>query len=278
MIEKFFPFLMTAGKYAADMQKNIDFLGSYSKSEQIADIVTRIDLDISQKFIKFCADNFEGEDYIIVDEERLQDLGADPKAEIKNHKYAFIIDPIDGTLPYRNKLPMWAISIGVWSYGQPLYGVVYAPSMQIMQYCDDDNAYLIEGVFTSQEWKQTIKPLPDSEESSKLFIMTSNSILMARHWREHKIPRQSFNSAVISGMMVLTGKAIGFIGRDYLWDFAALLPIANKVGVKIYNFKTKQVFDFSMLNNKLGLADYELICRPKYLEFIKENTEYSDVK
>jgi len=278
MITKFFPFLMTAGKYAADMQKNIDFVGSVSKSALITDIVTRIDLEISKKFSEFCAENFSDIDYIIVDEEHISDLGNDPKSAIRNHEYAFIIDPIDGTFPYRNKLPMWAISIGIWKRDVPLYGVVYAPSMQILEYCDDTGAYLIEGAFTTQEWKQPLRPLPESEDSAQMFIMTSNSILMGRDWRAKKIPRMSFNSAVISSMMVISGKAIAFIGRDYLWDFAAILPIAKKVGVEVYNFKTKESFNFDMLDNKLSMPDYELICRPKYLEFIKNNTEYSDIK
>lgn len=278
MIERFFPFLMTAGKYASDMQKNIDFMGSKSKSTQIADIVTRIDVDIGNKFSEFCEKTFSDLDYIIVNEESISDLGDDPKSEIKKHDYAFIIDPIDGTFPYRNKLPMWAISIGIWRKDKPLYGIIYAPSMQLLEYCDDENAYLVEGAFTSNEWKQKIYPLKENEDSAQMFVMTSNSILMGRDWRAHKIPRMSFNCAVISCMMVISGKAIGFIGRDYLWDIAAIAPIAEKVGVKIYNFKTKEELSLDMLNDKLSSVDYELVCRPKYLQFIKENTEYVDIK
>jgi myo-inositol-1(or 4)-monophosphatase len=277
-ITSFFDFLQDAGKYALDMQKNIDFLDSQQKSEKISDVVTEIDFNIGKKFSDYCKNHFSNLDYIIVNEESISELGDNPKSTILEHEYAFIIDPIDGTFPYRNKLPMWAISVAIWHKESPLYGAVYVPSMQILEYNDDMYSYLIEGVFTSQEWKKQIYTLLDSEESSQMFIMTSNSILMSRDWRNYKIPRMSFNCAVISSMMVISGKSIGFIGRDYLWDFGAIIPIASKVGVNLYNFKTMQKFQFDMLNDKLQMSNYELVCRPKYLKFIKENTEYKDIK
>jgi hypothetical protein len=67
-------------------------------------------------------------------------------------------------------------------------------------------------------------------------------------------------------------------GKDYLWDFAAFMPIGQKVGVNVYNFKTLELFNFDMLNQNLQMPDFELACRDKYLNFIKDNTEYRDQK
>jgi fructose-1,6-bisphosphatase/inositol monophosphatase family enzyme len=209
-----------------------------------------------------------------VDEESIADLGGNPKLEILKHDYAFIIDPINETFPYRDKLPVWCISIGVWVKDKPLYGGIYAPGMQRIEYNDDDAAYIIEGAFTSWEWKKKIPILADDEDSAKMYIMTSNSILTSRDWHEHKIPRTSFHCAVLSAMMVISGKAIGFVGGDYLWDFAAFMPIGDKVGVNGYNFKTLEKSSFDTLSDKLQMPDYELVCCKKYLNCIKDNTEH----
>lgn len=42
-------------------------------------------------------------------------------------EYLWIIDPLEGTLNYANKLPTWAVNIGLFKNGKPYLGVVYAP-------------------------------------------------------------------------------------------------------------------------------------------------------
>lgn len=44
-----------------------------------------------------------------------------------NSNYLWIIDPLEGTLNYANKLPFWAINIGLFKNGKPYIGVVFAP-------------------------------------------------------------------------------------------------------------------------------------------------------
>lgn len=44
----------------------------------------------------------------------------------------WIIDPLEGTLNYSRKLPIWAINIGLFKNGKPYLGVVYAPILNEM--------------------------------------------------------------------------------------------------------------------------------------------------
>lgn len=41
----------------------------------------------------------------------------------------WIVDPIDGTHNFIRGMPLWGVSIGVLSQGQPLAGVIYLPAM-----------------------------------------------------------------------------------------------------------------------------------------------------
>ncbi len=48
----------------------------------------------------------------------------------KDSDYLWIIDPLEGTLNYAHKLPLWAVNIGLYYKGQPYIGVVYAPILK----------------------------------------------------------------------------------------------------------------------------------------------------
>ncbi len=47
-------------------------------------------------------------------------------------EYLWIIDPLEGTLNYSRKLPIWAVNIGLFKNGKPYLGVVYAPILNEM--------------------------------------------------------------------------------------------------------------------------------------------------
>ncbi|RJQ19929.1 inositol monophosphatase [Candidatus Woesearchaeota archaeon] len=54
-------------------------------------------------------------------------LTEESKHQHTDSEYLWIIDPLEGTLNYAHKLPLWAVNIGLWKGGKPLLGVVYAP-------------------------------------------------------------------------------------------------------------------------------------------------------
>ena len=54
-------------------------------------------------------------------------LGADPSTNI-----SWIVDPLDGTLNWANNIPIYAVSIALAEYGNPLLGVIYIPSLAKM--------------------------------------------------------------------------------------------------------------------------------------------------
>ncbi len=126
MLDKIVKFVREAGAFALENQNKISFEASKLKSAGNWDVVTETDMEVSRRFKYFVAENFADLDYIIIDEESIADLGADPIREIEKHEYAFIIDPIDGTLTYSYHLPYWGISIGVFRKTKPIAGVLFA--------------------------------------------------------------------------------------------------------------------------------------------------------
>lgn len=80
----------------------------------------------------FALDSDIASEKLIVDSIRKKYPTHDILTEESKHKhcnsaYLWIIDPLEGTLNYAHKLPIWAVNIGLWKNGEPLVGVVYAP-------------------------------------------------------------------------------------------------------------------------------------------------------
>lgn len=44
----------------------------------------------------------------------------------------WVVDPLDGTTNFAHRLPVYAVSIGLWERGKPVLGVVYHPALNEM--------------------------------------------------------------------------------------------------------------------------------------------------
>lgn len=45
-------------------------------------------------------------------------------------EYTWVIDPLEGTLNYAHKLPLWGVNIGVMHKGRPIAGACYFPKLE----------------------------------------------------------------------------------------------------------------------------------------------------
>ncbi|MDD4556612.1 MAG: hypothetical protein PHE89_04725 [Alphaproteobacteria bacterium] len=152
MINKILEFIEQAGIIAKETQDKIDLTESFNqKDEKISNVVTQADLDISELFQSFIKDNFSHLNYIIIDEEKLSDLGDNPLDKVATAEYAFVLDPIDGTLPFSLKMPEYGISVGVLKFGKPYLGAVYCPAINEVVYFDGKNSYWLQKAFSKEE-------------------------------------------------------------------------------------------------------------------------------
>ncbi|MCL2451544.1 inositol monophosphatase family protein [Candidatus Saccharibacteria bacterium] len=259
MLEKLLLFVREAGEFALENQKEVSFKTSRLKSANNQDVVTETDMEISRRFQNFMADNFADLDYIIVDEESIADLGADPMTEIKRHEWAFIIDPIDGTLTYSNQLPYWGISIGVFRKEEPILGVLFAPALKLLVYADERDAFIEEN--------GTPRKLKKLTDAASLYINHCfNGKDLDQRDRMNIVPFDCY-SVVVNAIYVITGQARGMAARDFLWDIAGACSIFARVGVETYNSKTGQpfnLFDSEMFTKELRIRDPNISCLPKY--------------
>ncbi len=275
MIDKFLSFVQKAGELMIQNQSLVDVYSSKFKTEKITDIVTKTDFEVSSLFKEFITDNFSNLDYFIIDEEIVSEL-KDPISKLKNSEYTFIIDPVDGTLPYASGLPYYALSIGVFKYGKPLYGFLYAPELNQLIYCDDTDVYLVNNPFSSTENKIKIPDL-DNGDIAPIFFEHPTGMKLTEYWNKNRkaFPMNMY-SGVLHFMYVAMGQGLGYYYCIYLWDIAGSLAIFDKLGIKVLNIKTKSEFDLftpNTFNEKLRSNNMYIACLPKHFDYLQKIAE-----
>ena len=239
MIEELLAFTQKAGKIILKQRNNIKPLKH--KDNTVESVVTQTDETISDLFEKFIKKQFSNLDYIIIDEEKISKYGKDVFKYVEKSDYQFVIDPIDGTIQYANGHSLYGLTIGVYKKGKPMLGIIYLPEINELIYCDEQKAYYVQKAFTKKEQKNEIKKQNKS----------SSSIIFGHTWiwdltDEFSIQNTvliDYYSAVSQCLYTLVGKAKGYAMYLHLWDVAGAIPIAEKVGMKIFEYGSEKTYN-----------------------------------
>lgn len=258
-IELLLPFLKKAGKLALDKQALISGCSKYDGS-----IVTETDLKISNMFSELIKKNFKNH-YVLDEEKALKEKGLKDKTD--KLEYLWTIDPIDGTKAYFHGSNLFAIAIGLYKNLKPVFGIIYLPSTNQIIYNDNNNVYHIKNAFKRNEIKLPIYfQKQDLNKNSFVYFPVKN---VAEYVTNYKFSFIDGYSAYIYAFDVITNVAQGAFLKDNvsMWDIYAALPIANKLGIKIYNIKDGSELtsvDFSLFDDNFKVKNIWLICHPDY--------------
>ena len=102
---------------AAIMKEYFDQAFTISNKEGINNLVTEVDHKSEEAIFKVIKEQFP--DHYILSEEAGE--------IIQDSNYKWIIDPIDGTVNYANRIPICCVSIGLEKDGKIILGAVYNP-------------------------------------------------------------------------------------------------------------------------------------------------------
>lgn len=218
--------------------------GYYSNKEVnhkgTKDLVTKYDLAIEKFLIEKFSESFN--EFNIIAEE--SDDGTIP------FNNSIIIDPIDGTTNFVNKVPHCAISVGVYKNKQPYIGIVYNPILDEYfsaevgcgAYCNSEKITVSNENEFQNSLIGTGFPYTSSDNKDDLnFVMTN---------LERVLPQcqdiRRFGSAAIDLCMVANGVYEGYYEINLKpWDVAAGIIILNEAGGKVSNHFGKEFDMFS---------------------------------
>lgn len=158
------------------------------------------------------------------------------KSNIKeNSKYIWVCDPIDGTMPFSNGLPIFTFSLALvdQSNGQPILGIVNDPIMKNMYWAYKDGGAYRNGEKISVIKNETLYNTYLNTEGSGKSMGFSNLPLL-KLLSEQKCKVMKLLSVVYGSIQIANGKFSGtvFYG-PYAHDVAALKIIIEEAGGKV---------------------------------------------
>ncbi len=221
--------------------------------------VTETDLQINSLVVKAIKENFSDHDIV----------GEEESDNSKKSDYIWYCDPIDGTIPFSNGIPICTFSLALVYKGQPILGVVYEPFM--------DNTYVAEknkGAFRNKQ------PIHVSKNPD-----IKGQIIALEHWSAAKfdfskmygalekdlIKTLKFCSFIYKSVLVANGELIGSIfPHNTAHDLAAIKIIIEEAGGKTTDLYGNEI-DFNKEIN--GFVASNGLVHDYILKKIKENVK-----
>lgn len=179
--------------------------------------VTEADREI-ESFLRDQIQSHYPDDRVVGEEEATTEGGGD----------SWYLDPIDGTAAYATDLPIWAVSIGIWSGTQAVCGVLNAPFM--------DELYVDSGSRVHKNGDELAEPQHDEWNRETLLCVPSDT--HRRYQIDFPGKTRCLGSTAYHMAMVLDGRAVGaLIGRTRIWDIAAVVGMGQRL-----NLETRGIF------------------------------------
>ena len=179
------------------------------------DLVTSLDLEIEKYLIKEIKENYP--DFDIVSEEY------NTNNEVTDN--CFIIDPIDGTINFANKLPLWGIQIACIKDGKTIASVIYLPKLKECYSADLNGAYL-------NDKKISVNEVPIKK--ALYSIDGENNLPAMQRMRKHSSNRRNLGAVCVSMAFTACGRIHGAVFRSNKpWDYEPGLFIAKMAGAKV---------------------------------------------
>lgn len=266
MIDDILDFMQLAGDIARGAQNHLDTSTSYLKEEKITSLVTQTDLEISTLFRLFVERHFHDLNYVIIDEESIKNLGDNPMSAINQAEYQFIIDPIDGTLPYSCGQAMYGISVGIFRQGKPYLGALYMPATGELTYYDGSKVHLLRNAFQPEEENVEISAA-HCHNCPIIFGHPWNTPLTS-DFRLSKAVFVDYYSAVVQLLYLVTNRARAYACYMSLWDMAAGWAIGQALGIKLYRFGSgNEITEIAAedFDNNLHQKNVCIFCHPEDL-------------
>ena len=196
------------------------------------DLVTNFDYEIENFMCAEIKKNYPNFD--IISEE------FNSKGQLSRN--CFVLDPIDGTVNFSHKFPLWGIQIACIREGEVCASVIYLPKFEEMYWADETGCYMNDKKIQVNNYSYD-KNLISVEGRNRLQIM-ANMERLNRNVRGIYSSSVSFSyvaSGIFGGVILI---------QDSAWDYIPGQYLVKQAGGFILNEKS---FHIASNNKELGL-------------------------
>lgn len=202
--------------------------------------VTAVDIAISENIFRELGAQFSGDQFFS------EELAETPAPIPVTARFAWMLDPIDGTNNYALGIPQCAIALALFENGAPVYGVVYDLARRILIHGGPGF-----GVHDGDRRAQ-VKTEPLNKESLVGFHSPSDKSLVSQLQpilTNFKI--RGLGSATLHLAYVAVGLIDGALDYNVkIWDLAAAIPLCLGAGGEVHFLNGEQLplrqFDLKM--------------------------------
>lgn len=208
--------------------------------------VTQADTAVERQVVERLAREFP--DIPLIGEESHETLGG--KRALAQGPL-FVLDPIDGTQAFIQRIPTWSVSLGYMEAGRPKLGVIYMPATGDLIWCDANTAWLNDSRIVSGESF-------DPGDSTSDLMVPSNYHQRLRSTFPGNL--RALGSIATHLALTARGASVATLGRAYLWDIAAGFAIIEKAGGR-YAYLDGSPIDFAELAEGRKMDRFFLACQ-----------------
>ncbi len=160
---------------------------------------------------------------------------------VGREELVWLIDPLDGTSNYAHNFPWFSVSIGLWSHGKPLMGVVYHPVLDELFYAEKGKGAYLNGkrIRVSETKKLSEALLTTGFYYSRGATLAQE---MKLFWKMNELALgvRRPGSAALDLAYVACGRFDAFWERGLsVWDVAAGYLLVEEAGGKLTDYKGK---------------------------------------
>ena len=174
----------------------------------------------------------------------------------KSAPYVIIIDPIEGTGPFRDQIPIWGISVAIFREGQPWLGIFSMPAA---------NHFFTGEIGKGALWNGESITTPATPITKSSYLGVSSD---AHRWNLKGYPGK-IRALGVSGYHVILvasgGLQATLLTRFHFYDIAAAAIILWAAGGNLYYLSGQPVSPTDIINLQEP-AEAVLACHPDDFE------------
>ncbi len=192
-------------------------------------------------------------------------LGEEGGERLGSSSIRWVADPLDGTVNYLYRIPMWSVSVAAEEQGESIIGIVVAPEFdEAFVAIREGGAWLVRHALSDPSWVERMH-VGQCSDLSMAMVATGFGYSAQRRQEQAAVVLaiagqvrdfRRMGGAAIDFCWLARGRFDGYYERGLSrWDVAAGALIAREAGAKVVGLWGDSVYEETMVAAVPSIAD-----------------------